>query len=59
MNPQFPWITLVTVALVTAGIFVMYWWFKVFNSPRGEAYQKMRAQGPFAPASEADARPGE
>ncbi len=42
-------IVLLIVAIVVVVIIVKVVAFRMLNSPDGERYQKMRAQGPFVP----------
>ena len=39
-----------SIAVIGAFVaLVLFLWWKVFNSPNGERYLKMRVQGPFVP----------
>ncbi len=48
------WLLLLVVLLVGVGLFGCIKWLKIFNSPDGERYRRMRTQGPFAPLSAGD-----
>jgi len=50
---------IVIVAIVVGGVFALFKWFSVFNSPDGERYARMLAQGPFAPSEEEAQKPKE
>ena len=52
MNTLSPWVLITAIACIAAVAAVWWAWFKVFNSPAGEQYQKLRAQGPFVPVNE-------
>ena len=41
----------VATACLPIAAYVVYKWFRIFNSPDGERYMKRRAQGPFVPLS--------
>ncbi len=49
MDLTSPWFLVLFVLLMVVGAFVWLKWLKMFNSPDGERYRKMRAQGPFVP----------
>jgi len=42
---------LIVFLIVTTPALAVFLWWKVFNSPNGERYLKMRTQGPFVPAN--------
>ena len=42
---------LVLVLCLPVAAYVVFKWFKIFNSPDGERYMKRRMQGPFVPLS--------
>lgn len=50
------WLAVGVIALITPGAFGWYKWFKVFNSPTGEKYQKLVTQGPFAPVAKEESK---
>jgi hypothetical protein len=43
------WLVIAALVFILLVVGVWYQWFKTFNSPKGERYQKMLTQGPFAP----------
>jgi hypothetical protein len=49
-------IGLAIVFLVGVALGGWAWW-KLFNTPNGERYLKMRSQGPFVPLSQTDEEP--
>ena len=57
MNAGSPWLIFAVLAILAVGAFVWYQWFRVFNSPDGQRYQKLVAQGPFAAASDEAVKP--
>ena len=48
------WLSLLVFLLIGIGIFGCIKSLDVFNSPDGERYRRMRAQGPFAPLTKED-----
>lgn len=40
-------------------VLLVYVWWKLFNTPNGERYLRMRIQGPFVPASDDEAKKDE
>ena len=51
---QYQFLVLLSAVLVMVVVIVGIVAFRVFNSPDGERYQKMRMQGPFVPLSAED-----
>ena len=49
---------IIVVAIVVAVVLALIKLFRVFNSPDGERFQRLRTQGPFVPAAAPAAEPG-
>ena len=43
---------LIIFIVLLVPVLVVYLWWKLFNTPKGERYLKMRMQGPFVPAGD-------
>jgi hypothetical protein len=47
-------LALIALLILVLPCIAFYVWWRVFNSPDGERYQKLRMQGPFVPLSDAE-----
>jgi hypothetical protein len=43
---------LIIFIVLLVPVLAVYLWWKLFNTPNGERYLKMRMQGPFVPAGD-------
>lgn len=44
--------SLVVICILLIPVLGIYLWWKLFNTPSGEGYLKMRMQGPFVPTDD-------
>jgi hypothetical protein len=51
--------SVLVILLLLVPVLAVFLWWKLFNTPDGERYLKMRTQGPFVPAGSDDKKADE
>jgi hypothetical protein len=51
--------TAIVMVLLLVPVLAVFLWWKLFNTPEGERYLKMRMQGLFVPSDSDDKKPDE